>query len=203
MSVQELLQHYGYAAILLGTFLEGETVVVLGGLAAHLGYLDLPWVIVCAFAGSLFGDQLYFFLGRWRGPRILARRPSWQASADRALGMLDRHRVLLILGFRFLYGLRTVTPFIVGMTKVSVPVFIVLNAFGALVWSVVVGALGYAFGQVFEAFVGRLKHYELEVMGAVAVLGALVWVVQFLRQRRLARRATPNEEASRPGQQAP
>jgi len=198
MSVQELLQHYGYVAILLGTFLEGETVVVLGGLAAHLGYLDLPWVIVCAFVGTFFGDQLYFFLGRWRGPSILARRPSWQASADRVLGMLDRHRVLLILGFRFLYGLRTVTPFVIGMTRVRVPVFIALNALGALIWSLVVGALGYAFGQAFEVFIGRLKYYELEVMGAVAVLGVLVWLVHFFRQRRLARRARLKEEASHP-----
>jgi membrane protein DedA with SNARE-associated domain len=190
MSVEGLLQQYGYAAIVLGTLLEGETVVILGGLAAHLGYLHLPWVIACAFAGTFFGDQLYFFLGRWRGPSILASRPSWQANAERVLGMLERHRVLLILGFRFLYGLRTVTPFVIGMTRVSVAHFMVLNTLGALVWSLVVGALGYGFGEAFQVFIGRLKRYELAVMGGVAVLGALLWVVHFLRQRRLVRRAS-------------
>ena len=49
----QLIQSYGYWAILAGTFLEGETILVLAGFAAHLGYLQLPWVILAAFAGSL------------------------------------------------------------------------------------------------------------------------------------------------------
>ena len=58
MSLEHLIDAYGYLAILAGTFLEGETILILGGVAAKLGYLDLPWVIVCGFTGSLIGDQL-------------------------------------------------------------------------------------------------------------------------------------------------
>jgi membrane protein DedA with SNARE-associated domain len=64
MPVDALIAHSGYAAVLVGTFLEGETVLVLAGIAAHRGYLDLPLVIGAAFLDTLFGDQLYFFLGR-------------------------------------------------------------------------------------------------------------------------------------------
>ena len=63
MTIEYLIQTYGYVAILVGTFLEGETVLVLGGLAAHQGYLQLPGVMLAAFAGTLIGDQLFFFLG--------------------------------------------------------------------------------------------------------------------------------------------
>ena len=71
MSLETMIATYGYGAVLVGTFLEGETVVLLGGFAAHRGYLDLPWVIAVAFAGSLLGDQLYFYLGRRHSARIL------------------------------------------------------------------------------------------------------------------------------------
>ena len=64
MTLQSLIDTYGYLAILVGTFFEGETILVLGGFAAYRGYLHLPWVIIAAFVGSLCGDQLFFFLGR-------------------------------------------------------------------------------------------------------------------------------------------
>ena len=65
--------HFGYMAILIGTFLEGETILVLGGFLAHRGYLHLPWVIASAFAGTFAGDQLYFYLGRFKGMKGLKK----------------------------------------------------------------------------------------------------------------------------------
>ncbi len=60
MDLLSIIENYEYAAILIGTFLEGETILVLAGLAAHQGYLVLTWVILAAFLGSLGGDQLFF-----------------------------------------------------------------------------------------------------------------------------------------------
>src|SRR6059058_2388420 len=114
MSIQDFIEAYGYWAVLVGTFLEGETILVLGGFAANRGYLDLPWVIVAAFLGSFSGDQLYFYLGRHYGRRIIAKRLSWQVSAEKVYRLLERHQTLLILTFRFMYGLRNVTPFALG-----------------------------------------------------------------------------------------
>lgn len=61
MNIAQILQDYGYPAVFLGTLHEGETIMLLGGLAAHPGYLSLDWVIACGFCGTLIGDQLYFF----------------------------------------------------------------------------------------------------------------------------------------------
>jgi len=184
MTIESFIDTYGYAAILIGTFLEGETILVLGGVAAHRGYLSLPWVIVAAFAGTLSGDQLYFFLGRWHSQKILDRRPSWKARAARAEKLLQRFQKPIIVGFRFLYGIRTVTPFVIGMSSVSALQFIPLNMMGALVWAVLVGVGGYAFGSALEAIIGDVKRYELEVLGAVAAVGILIWIIHFNHRKR-------------------
>ncbi len=76
MSLQELISNYGYLTIAVGTFFEGETVLVLGGLAAHRGFLLLPGVIACAFLGAFCGNQLYFHIGRRKGATFLAKRPA-------------------------------------------------------------------------------------------------------------------------------
>lgn len=54
------IEHFGYLAILVGTLLEGETFLILGGFAAHRGYLDLSLVILSAFLGTVLGDQLFY-----------------------------------------------------------------------------------------------------------------------------------------------
>jgi membrane protein DedA with SNARE-associated domain len=184
MTIESFIDTYGYAAILIGTFLEGETILVLGGFAAHRGYLSLPWVIVAALAGTLLGDQFYFFLGRWHGQRVLGKHPSWKARAVRAQHLLERFHKPIILVFRFMYGLRTVTPFVIGMSSVSTFQFVVLNIVGALVWSGLVGTGGYVFGSALEAIIGDVKKYELEVLGAVTMVGILFWATHFYRRKR-------------------
>lgn len=87
--MESLIENYGYLAIVIGTFLEGETILVLGGFTAHQGYLALPRVILAAFAGSLCGDQLFFYLGRKPSPAALSGRPSWKSKAEKVHKMIN------------------------------------------------------------------------------------------------------------------
>jgi membrane protein DedA with SNARE-associated domain len=64
MHIGELIEKYGYLALLVGTLLEGETVLVMSGYAAHRGYLHLPLVMLIAFVGSSVHDQSFFWVGR-------------------------------------------------------------------------------------------------------------------------------------------
>jgi membrane protein DedA with SNARE-associated domain len=184
MTIAQVVQDYGYSAVLAGTFLEGETILILGGLAAHLGYLSLQWVIVCGFAGSLLGDQLFFLLGRRHGQAILARFPSWKSPSERAFAIMERHQNILIVSFRFLYGLRTVTPLALGISNVSYLRFAILNLIGAAIWAVVIAVGGFYFGQVMESVIGNVKRYELALAGAVVGIAMLAWLFRFYRQRR-------------------
>jgi len=184
MTLESLVDAYGYLAVLVGTFIEGETILVLGGFAAARGYLGLPWVILAAFIGSLCGDQLFFFLGRWHGKAILSKRPTWKSRVNKAQKLLERFRIPLILAFRFLYGLRTVAPFVIGMSSVPTVEFIFLNAVGALVWAITVGTGGYLFGSALEILIGNIKHYEIQILGAIAAIGVLIWGIYFYRRRK-------------------
>ena len=104
---------------------------------------------------------------------------------------MDRFRTPLILGFRFLYGLRTVAPFVIGMSSVPTVKFVFLNAVGAIVWDIAVGAGGYFFGEALEVFIGNIKHHEIQVFGVIAVVGVLIWIIYFFRRRRGVAKFTP------------
>src|SRR5512143_230365 len=101
MSLEELVLQYGYLAVFIGTLLEGETILVLAGFAAHQGYLNLGLTMLAAFAGSATGDQLWFLLARRYGRGWVARRPGLAAKLAPAARWLERNPTLFILGFRF------------------------------------------------------------------------------------------------------
>ncbi len=182
--METFVQTYGYWAILIGTFLEGETILVLGGLAAHMGYMDLSGVILAAFAGSLCGDQFFFFLGRRHSTFLLNRRPAWRSKLDRANRLMDRCQTPPILGFRLLYGLLTVIPFSICISSVPVLRFVLLNALGAIAWAAVVAGGGYLFGNALEGILGNIRHYEKILFIVVALAGALVWALYLVRRSR-------------------
>lgn len=180
MSLEHWISEYGYAAIAIGTFLEGDTILILGGFAAHRGYLELPWVLLCAFGGSLLGDQLYFYLGKAKGRSIILQRPGWRLQSEKVFPLLEKHQTLLITGFRFLYGLRTVTPFLLGASGIAPLRFLALNMVGAAIWAATIGILGYLFGHTLELIMGDIRHYELWIFSALAVAGLILWCIHLL-----------------------
>jgi membrane protein DedA with SNARE-associated domain len=184
MNLDLLIEQYGYVAVLVGTFLEGETIVVIAGFLAHQNYLQLDGVIAAAFAGGMLGDQLYFYIGRMKGREFIASRPRLSRHSEKAERLLSKHQIWLILGFRFIYGIRTVTPFILGASKVNAAVFLFLNAISALIWAIAIGFAGFYFGTALEATLGTAERYELAVIGALATGALALWIARMLLHRR-------------------
>ncbi|HVW30060.1 MAG TPA: DedA family protein [Polyangiaceae bacterium] len=187
MKLAPLLARYGYWTVLVGAFLEGETVVLLGGFFAHRGELYLPLVMACAFAGSLAGDQLAYFVGRRFGDRVLDWRPKWRPTAERARHELERRGTFLLVSFRFFYGLRNAVPFVAGVAGVPPRRFIPLNAIGALLWAPAISTLGYVFGRAVESALNRARHYEEIAFVIIIVIGLCLFLIHRLRNRAAAR----------------
>ena len=182
-TLDHLVRTYGYWSLLVGTFFEGETILIIGGLAAQLGYLELPWVMVVAFIGGFSGDQLYFLIGRRRGEHLLSKHPKWQKQANKVHRLLERFHDLIMLGFRFVYGIRIMTPFVLGMNhRIKTGRFIVFNAIGAIIWSVVISSGGYFFGHALEQFIKDTKHYEIELISVILLVGLTIWLIHKYRE---------------------
>lgn len=192
MSLDNIINSYGYAFILLGTFLEGETVLILGGVAAKMGFLKLQWVVGTAFIGTVCGDQLFYYLGRYFGARLLAKKPKWQAKTERVRQVFNRYHIAVLLGFRFVYGLRSVTPFALGSGKLVSPLrFLFFDTVGAVLWSVSIGSAAYAFGSAVELILGDLQHYQLSVMLFIAVASFFAWLWHRYRAKQKSRNPVP------------
>lgn len=170
-----LIEDYGYWAVLIGTFLEGETILILAGVAAQFGSLELPLVILSAFVGSSCGDQLYYFIGRKQGSALLRRFPKWQHAAAKVARKIQNHQNLIILTFRFFYGVRNVTPFMLGISRIPIKRFLPLNLIGAAVWASSFASIGYLLGHAHERILGKGYNWVLLLLLLVAGLGWFGW----------------------------
>ncbi len=189
---------YGLVALFLGAGFEGETVVVGGGLLAHRGVFSLPGAMAASSAGSFVADQLFFAAGRYCRDRRWVTRQRERPAFSRVLRMLERYPVAFIFAFRFIYGIRTISPVAIGTSQVRGSVFLAVNVVAAIVWGVVFTAIGYAFGHEVE----RVLHRLLPSPTTVVVVGAFVVVsliAVHLVRRRLAAR---NDVDRRPEQGA-
>jgi len=189
MDAGALIETYGYWVLAIGCFLEGETLLVLAGFAAHQGHLSLFWVIVIATAAATAGDQCYFWLGRRHGEQILARFPSLGAHTTRIRSLALRFDAWVIVGLRFAYGLRIAGPLLLGTTSMRASRFLAFNLLGAVIWSLVIAGLGWFFGYMVEIVLGRLLRIEGVAAIFIAAACVLVW---WLRRRRQREHFNPN-----------
>jgi membrane protein DedA with SNARE-associated domain len=184
MDLPSLLHQYGYLLIFFGTFAEGETLLVLGGYFAHRGYLDLGGVMATAFVAAVCGDQLFFHIGRNHAARLFERFPRLHDKVRIAVHRAERHQNLVVLGMRFLWGLRIALPLAMGMTRMNGVKFFWLNLLSAGVWAVLFSLLGFGTSQLFSHFVDDLHRYELWIAGGLLTLGAVVLGVRWMSARR-------------------
>jgi len=179
MDIAHLIQTYGYFAVALGSFLEGEAVLLAGSLAAYHGHLALPGVVGIAAVASFLGDLPYFFAGRRFGPRVLRRFPSLRCRKKRLDNVMHRHHVLLVLTLRFLYGMRIAGLLALGMSRMSALRFLFLDFIGAVGWAAGICAAGYGAGGLFR----RLQDAgatpgQLTLFAAVLVGSVLLWIAR-------------------------
>ena len=129
--LEQVVSTYGYVAVLVGAFFEGETVFLLGQIAARHGLLN-PWLVaLAALFGGFLGDQFFFILGLRQGRKILRRFPGWTQKAHRVQHLMKKRAVLIILASLYLCGLRMVILITCGLAGIRPGLFAALNLISA------------------------------------------------------------------------
>ncbi|HYC42117.1 MAG TPA: DedA family protein [Noviherbaspirillum sp.] len=178
MDIAYLVQAYGYFAVALGCFLEGEAVLLAGSFAAYHGHLALPIVMAIAAVASFLGDVPYFFAGRRYGLRAMRRFPSLRSRRKRLQTLMHRHHVVLLLSLRFLYGMRIAGLLALGMSRMPAWRFLALDFAGALLWSGIVCVAGYGAGNIFNRLTGgEMTPGQITLFAGVLASTILLWIV--------------------------
>lgn len=181
-----LLETYKYWIVVGGALLEGEMVLILAGAAAYHGHMNLQMVMLISFLGALFHDHLLFFIGRKYGDKIIYRQNRWQDRINKVVNLIHKYDRYFIMSFRFIYGIRTITPIVIGSSTISLRKYFSLVVISAALWSVIVSYIGYSFALALDVVLEKFARYQKYFAVALAILVSLIYV--FIKWRR-ARKA--------------
>jgi membrane protein DedA with SNARE-associated domain len=184
--LETFLEHYGYLALLIGTFFEGETAILVASSLVHQGIFDaLPTVIV-GFAGSFVSDWVYYLIGRLNGKFFVDKRPKLAAKLEPVRSMFRRHETQVLFSYRFLYGFRVIIPVVIGMSHVTPIRYLFFSVASGLVWATTVGTVGYFVGRVLKLKTAVFEENILFIVLGFAIFGILLgYLIRHLAASRL------------------
>ncbi len=196
MTLETLVAQYGYPALFIGAILEGESVLLIAALLVQQGLMDPKGMVLASAMGAFVGDQFFFHLGRRKGPGLFRHRPTWQQKMNCAVAMLDRRREVVVLFYRFIYGMRAIIPFLLGSGKCRVGTFALLSFLSAIAWAVIIGSGGYLLGEAFQRILEHGRYFQIGVLalGALVVISVMMW-----HRRRKRKRTKGDRQDSKAG----
>ena len=152
-----LLMQHGYAVVFgvillenLGLPLPGLALLVVAGALAGAGQLGVPLIILAGISGALLGDLVWYALGRWRGRPVLGLLCRLSLNPDTCVGNTERfflrHGMPTLLIAKFLPGLNTIAPPLMGTLGAGVGRFLAFDTGGAVIFTLTTVGVGYFLG---------------------------------------------------------
>ncbi len=178
-------QNLGYGALAalvggetMGVPLPGETALIVAGVLASKGHLQIELVIAVAAGAAIVGDNVGFWIGR-RGGRWLLELPGPLAHhrarvLERGEEIFRRHGGKTVFFGRWFSGLRIASAWLAGVNRMRWPTFLFYNAAGGILWAASVGLIAYWVGDSAKDLLSTFGIIALAVL-VVVVAGLVIW----------------------------
>jgi membrane protein DedA with SNARE-associated domain len=141
------LREYGYIVLFVWSILEGELGLIVAGIMSHTGDMFLPFALFVGALGGFAGDQIYFYIGRFNKKYIHNKIRSQRTKFALAHLLLKKYGWPIIFAQRYMYGMRTVIPMAIGLTKYSSRQFAIINFVSAVFWASITIIPAYFYGN--------------------------------------------------------
>lgn len=165
---------WGYWLVFIGTFLEGEAVLLAAGFATYMGIFNLRIVILIACLAIILGDNFQYYLGMKLGKRFLKKFPCFK----KLNGKFNKHSNKILLASRFMFGMRIACMTMAGANKVDWKKFFKFNAVSGIIWVMIMAFAGYTFGASFMLLKKILKYSAL----CITIFALLIILIYHKRE---------------------
>ena len=169
---------FAETGILACFFLPGDSLLFSIGLFAQQGLVSLPVAILVlifsGFLGNILGYEIgIFFRSKHHKSRFLKRIPD--KHVERTEKFYKKHGSWAIVLARFVPVVRTVAPFLAGVSKMGYRKFIILSFFGVVLWSVIVTLAGFFFGSLID--ISHVAYVGIGLMILASILTPLLLLI--------------------------
>ncbi len=178
---------FAETGLAVGFFLPGDSLLVVSGLFAAAGKLNIALVLIAFFMGSVIGDSTGYWTGRAMGKTIFNRENSFifkPSRVEKARQFFEKYGAKTIILARFVPIVRTFAPIVIGATEMPYARFLTFSILGGALWIFSMVLLGYFVGGLIETAFGiRLEDHIEKVVIVVVLLSILPPIIEFIKSR--------------------
>lgn len=184
-----LLKTYGYIILFFWCILEGEMALIMAGILSHATHMNLALAIFIAGLGGFTGDQIYFYIGRHNKNYIHKKLHNQRRKFAIAHILLQKHGWQIIFLQRYMYGLRTIIPMSIGLTRYCGRKFALINLLSAWVWAAITIIPAWYLGEEILIILEKAKEFWYIAIPVVLIfLGLLFTFFRRVEQKILLKR---------------
>jgi len=178
----------GYALIFIGMLFEGEILIFTSFFLARQGFLDLSYIVITLFSGSLFGDLLWYWSGVYLNnskSRIGRLAHKWSCHLTKPFeGHLVRRTFYTTFLSKFVYGVHHPIMLRIESLGIKISDYVKIDALAIALWMTIIGSLGYFAGVYFHLIRQYLRIAEIGlIIGVVIFIIASHLVSNYLKKR--------------------
>jgi len=171
-----LLRTYGYIILFAWSILEGELGLIMAGLMAHEGSMNLYLAIFIAGLGGFAGDQIYFYIGRFNKGYVHRNFKGQRRKFALAHLLLKKYGWPIIFVQRYMYGMRTIIPISIGLTRYNAKTFAFINLISAWCWAAITIIPTWYFGeQILDVLKWAKAHWYFALPFALICGGTIIY----------------------------
>jgi membrane protein DedA with SNARE-associated domain len=183
--LEEFISRYGYAAIFIFTFFEGESVLIAAGFLAFNGYLDTVTIILVSALASYIGHGTFFLIAFFKRDAFLRLIQRFvKVNLKKLEYLVERFGAGSIFISQWIYGFRLLSAAVLGFSGMRRRKYFFFLLISCLLWAAICTIVGYFFGATLKNLLGDVKKYSHYIAIGVVVAGFVIWFIRDLNKRR-------------------
>ena len=173
--MEQLIQDWGYVSLFLYSFGGGFVGLIFAGVLSYAGDLNIYVSILVAGVSNFLGDQFLFFLARKNKNYAKDMMKKYGRKIALAHLMMRKYGSFVVFVQKYIYGIKTLIPLAMGLTKYSSIKFSILNAFATVLWACIVGYLSFTAGEYILSLGDDFKYVGLAIVLVMFLLLSYVF----------------------------
>lgn len=170
------LENYGYVILFLYSFGGGFLALMGAGVLSYTGHMDLTSSILIAFVANFIGDFVLFYMGRYNKKDVMAYMHKHKRKLALSHLLMKKHGSWVIFLQKYVYGVKTLIPLAIGITKYDMKKFAILNLFASAIWALVVGLGSFMAGEaITSAYEVISQRPYIAPLILLSIVGTIWW----------------------------
>jgi membrane protein DedA with SNARE-associated domain len=170
------LATYGYIGLFLYSLGGGFVAIVGAGVLSFMGKMDLTTSIFIAFIANALGDMMLLYMARYQKTMMMEGLRKHRRKLALSHLLMKRYGSWIILFQKFVYGIKTLIPIAIGLTKYDIKKFAILNILSAGVWALVFGFGSYYSGEALVKLAQTISEKPWIAPIILVVMGGSLWL---------------------------